>query len=115
MKHLRKGRKLHREKGQRSALLKTLTTALFINGKIKTTEARAKELRPFAERVISCGKENSIAKKRLIAALVSPKIVKRVFEVAGTMEGRNGGYTRIIKMGPRKSDGAKMAIIELMK
>ena len=115
MKHLRKGRKLHREKGQRSALLKTLATALFLNEKIKTTEARAKELRPFVERVISYGKENSIAKKRLIASVLSPKIVRRASEVALTMEGRNGGYTRIIKMGPRKSDGAKMAIIELVK
>lgn len=114
MRHFKKGRKLHREAGQRRALLRTLAYSLFAHGTIKTTEAKAKELRPFAEKLISYGKTGNTAKKRLIAAALSPKAIKSVMQIAEKMKTRNGGYTRIIKTGRRASDGSKTALIQLL-
>ncbi len=114
MRHLKKGRKLHRETGQRRALLKSMAFSLFAKGRIVTTEAKAKELRPFVERLVRFGQDASVAKRRLIAARLSPKAVDAVTATATRMKDRAGGYTRIVKTGIRKSDGAKMALIELI-
>lgn len=116
MKHLNKKRKLGRKKGPRKALLKSLVHNLINNKKIKTTEAKAKEMRPFVEKLITHAKENSIAKRRLVfQKLANNNDVKKMFEeIAPKYKERKGGYTRIIKIMPRKSDAAKMAIIEFV-
>ena len=116
MKKRKKGRKLSRKTGQRKALLKSLARELFLREKIKTTEAKAKEVSVFAEKQITKAKKANLASRRLLAKNFSSKIVKKVVdEIAPRYKERRGGYTRIIKLGPRKSDGAKMAIIELVK
>jgi len=116
MRKLNKGRALSRKKGPRVALLRTLATSLFLHEKIKTTEAKAKELRPLAEKMITKAKAGQIANRRVLARDLNPKIVKKlVEEIAPRYKDRNGGYTRIIKLGPRNSDSARMAIIELVK
>ncbi len=116
MRKLNKGRILSRPKSQREALLRTLATSLFLHGKIKTTEAKAKELRAVAEKFITRAKDNKPSNRRILAKFLSPKTVKKLFdEIAPQYIERNGGYTRIIKLGSRKSDGAKMTIIELVK
>jgi len=116
MRKRNRGRILSRPKNQRVALLKTLANSLFLHEKIQTTEAKAKELRSFAEKIITKAKAGGIHNKRLIARDVSPAVAKKVSEeIVLKYKDRNGGYTRIIKLGPRKSDGAKMVIIELVK
>ncbi len=116
MRKRNKGRKFGREKAQRKALLKSLISALFIKEKIKTTEAKAKEISPIAEKFITSAKNNSVATRRVLARYFSPKVVKKlVNEIAPRYQERKGGYIRLIKLGPRKSDGAEMAIIELVK
>jgi large subunit ribosomal protein L17 len=116
MRKLNKGRQLSRPADQRKALLRTLANSLFLHEKIKTTEAKAKELRGFAEKHITRAKDNNIANRRVLTQDLTPKTVKKLLEViAPKYLSRNGGYTRIIKLGPRTSDGAKMAIIELVK
>lgn len=91
-------------------------TSLFLHGKIKTTEAKAKELRSLSEKFITRAKDKKIANVRLLSATLAPQITKKlVDEVAPRYLERQGGYTRIIKIGPRKSDGARMVIIELVK
>lgn len=116
MRKRKSGRKLSRKRDQRRALLKSLASSLFLKEKIKTTEAKAKELAIFAQRKINIAKTNNLHSRRLLLRYFSPKIVKKLLEEIGPRyRERNGGYTRIIKLGPRKSDGAKMAIIELIK
>lgn len=116
MRHLKKGRKFSRVRNQRHALMKTMAYALLSRGKIKTTEAKAKELRPFVESLLTKAKRGGIAERRLISQRLSPKIVKKtVDEIAPSLKDRSGGYTRIMKIGMRKSDAARMAIIELVK
>ncbi|HOS88150.1 MAG TPA: 50S ribosomal protein L17 [Candidatus Pacearchaeota archaeon] len=115
MKKLQKGRKLHREVGQRKALLKSLASSLILRGKITTTEAKAKELAPFIEKKITKAKIGTVASRRYLSQFFSPKVVKKlVDEIAVKYKDRKGGYTRIIKLGQRKSDSSKMAIIELV-
>lgn len=115
MRKLNKGRKLSRKKGPRKALLRTLANSFFLHQKIKTTEAKAKELRPIVEKMITRAKNDSIANRRLLAQNLTPGMVKKITkEIAPEYKERDGGYTRIIKLGPRNSDGAKMAIIELV-
>src|SRR3989344_7920287 len=114
MRKRNKGRILSRPKNQRKALLKSLATGLFLHSKIKTTEAKAKELRVVAEQFITRAKVNSLANRRVLAQVLSAQITKKlVDEIAPQYLTRQGGYTRIIKMGPRRSDGASMVIIEL--
>ncbi len=97
-------------------MLRTLATSLFLHGKIQTTEAKAKELRSVAEKMITRAKNNTVANRRILAKELSPKTVKNLFNtIAPEYTARQGGYTRMIKMGPRKSDGASMTIIELVK
>jgi len=116
MRKLNKGRQFSLKKGPRVALLKTLTNNFFLHEKIKTTEAKAKELRIIAEKMITRGKISTVANRRILAKELNASIVKKVVnEIAPKYKDRNGGYTRIIKLGPRNSDGAKMAIIELIK
>lgn len=116
MKKFKKGRKLSRKRDQRKSLLKSLARELFIKEKIKTTEAKAKELSIFAQKQISKAKIGDLAARRLLLKNFSPQVVKKIVEeIAPRYKERKGGYTRIIKIGPRKSDGAKMAIIELIK
>jgi large subunit ribosomal protein L17 len=116
MRKRNRGRILSRTKNQRDALLKSLATSLFLHGKIKTTEAKAKELRISAEKFITRAKNNSLNNKRILSQILSPKIVKKLTEeIAPKYKDRNGGYTRIMKLGPRISDGAKIVIIELVK
>ena len=116
MRGLNKGRKLNREKGPRKQLLRSLANSFLLHEKIKTTEAKAKELRSFAEKMITKAKSLDLANRRLLAQDLTPKMTKKIIDdVAPRYTGRSGGYTRIIKLGPRHSDGAKMVIIELVK
>jgi large subunit ribosomal protein L17 len=111
-----KGRKLGREKDQRKALLKSMARSLLLLEKIKTTEVKAKELRPFIEPLITRAKKSDLSANRILAKYFEKDLVKKMItEIGLRYKDRPGGYTRIIKLGPRKSDGAKMAIIELVK
>ncbi len=115
MKKLKQGRKFSREKDQRKALMVSLARSLFLHGKIKTTEAKAKELSSFAQKMITRAKKADVASRRFLAGYFSAKIAKKlVDEIAVNYKDRKGGYVRIIKLAPRKSDGAKIAIIELV-
>lgn len=116
MRKLNKGRKLSMKKGPRLALLRTMSNSFFMYEKIKTTEAKAKELRPIVEKIITRAKTDSVANRRVLSAKLTPIMIKKVFgEIAPRYKTRSGGYTRIIKLGPRNSDSARMAIIELVK
>jgi len=116
MRHLKKGRKFGRVIGQRKAFLKSLEEALILNKSIKTTLARAKELKPIIEKKISRAKSKSLSNIRLLRRGLSEMAVKKlVNEIAPNFISTNGGYVKIIKLMPRKSDGAKMAIIKFTK
>ena len=109
-------RKLGRPTDHRKAMLRAMVTYLLENGKIETTVTRAKEVRPLAEKMITLGKKNTLAAKRQAFAFITKEaVVKTTFdEIAPKYADRNGGYTRIIRIGPRRGDGAEMAIIELI-
>jgi len=108
-------KKFGRQSAQRKALLKSLSTALILNGRIKTTETKAKSLRPEFEKLITKAKINTVHSKRLVSGLLHKDVAKKLFtEIVPRYASRNGGYTRIIKLGVRKSDGAKMAYIEIV-
>ena len=109
-------RKLGRTSDHRLAMLRAMVTFLFENGKIETTVTRAKEVQPLAEKMITMAKTNNLANKRNVMAFVTKETVaKKLFdEIAPAYEGVNGGYTRIIKKGPRRGDAAEMCIIELV-
>ena len=115
MKKLKQGRKFGRTKDQRKALLNSLARSLFIHGKISTTEAKAKEVSMFAEKSITKAKKGDLNARRMLAESFSAEVVKKLIEEIGPKyKERKGGYTRIIKKGPRKSDGAKIVFIELV-
>jgi len=115
MNKQKKGRKFNRKTDQRRALLKTLATSLILKGKIKTTEAKAKELSPFIEKRITKAKNGGVATMRYLRTYFSEKTAKKLMEeITPKYKERQGGYTRIVRMGQRKSDSAKMAIIELL-
>ena len=109
-------RKLGRRADHRKAMLKNMTISLIIAERIETTVTRAKELRKFAERMITFGKKNTLASRRnAFAFLRNDEAVAKIFnEIAPKYAERNGGYTRIIKTSVRKGDSAEMAIIELV-
>ncbi len=110
------GRKFGREKSQREALMNGLANNFLLKGKIKTTEAKAKELRPFVEKVITKARKGDLAARRSLLRFLPETTVKKLIEeIAPIYKTRPGGYTRIIKLAPRQSDGAKIAIIELVK
>ena len=116
MKKKRKERKLSRKSNQRKALLRSLARELFLKERITTTEAKAKEVSSFAEKQITKGKTESLHAKRLLRKNFSSEVSKKIIEkIAPKYKDREGGYTRVIKLGPRISDGARMAIIELVK
>lgn len=116
MRKQKAGRKLSRKSDQRKALLKALISALIKHEKIKTTEAKAKEISGLAEKFITCSKKNTLQARRQLLGFFSPQLVKKMIDELGPRyKERAGGYTRVIKLGPRRSDGAKMAIIELVK
>ena len=111
-----KGRILSRPKNQRKALLKSLATSLFLHSKIKTTEAKAKELRSKENKIKTRAKDAKRSDKGNLSQTLSPVVLKKLIEeIAPEYKSRNGGYTRIIRLGQRKSDGANMAIVELVK
>jgi large subunit ribosomal protein L17 len=119
MRHKRKGRKLGRTSAHRKALLINLATALFEHEKIKTTEPKSKELRRTAEKLITLAKRgpDDLHARRLAARKIHDKeILQKLFDDIGPRYAdRNGGYTRIVKLGNRLSDGAPMAVIELVE
>lgn len=115
MKHHKSIRTLGRTRDQREALLSSLGEALILHGKILTTEARAKELRPYIERLVTRAKKGTLAARRdIIATLDGRKAVakKLVEEIAPRFKDRDGGYTRITKVVKRSSDGRRSAVIE---
>jgi large subunit ribosomal protein L17 len=116
MRHRVRGRKLNRTASHRLATFRALATALFREKKIKTTISKAKELRGFAEPLISRAKEDSVANRRLVARHIKDdKVLKELFnEIVPKVGDRPGGYTRIVKLGQRRGDAAEMAIIELV-
>ena len=116
MKHQKVGRKFGREKGQRKAFFKSLALALIMNGKIKTTLPRAKELRPYAERLVTYAKiaDKSLALRSVGAQLPKVASKKLVSVIAPKYAERKGGYTRVIKLGRRQGDAADMAYIEFI-
>ena len=116
MKKKSNNRVFSRKKDQRKAFLKSLATALVQRGKIKTTEARAKETSSFLERFITKAKKGNLAGSRAVHELFAKRIAKKLIdEIAPKYQNRQGGYTRVIKAGRRRTDGAKMAIIEFVK
>jgi len=116
MRKLNKGRKLSMRVGPRKMLLRVLVNNFLLHEKIKTTEAKAKELRSIAEKMITKAKNISLANRRMLARDLTPEITKKIVsDIAPRYKERNGGYTRIMKLGPRNSDGAHMVIIELVK
>ena len=118
MRHRRKGRKLGRDASHRKALFSNMAGSLFEHGRIKTTEAKAKEPRPIAEKLITLARKDPgdvAAQRQAVAYLRSKDSVHRLFhEVAPRFTERPGGYTRIVKLGPRQGDAAPMAYIELV-
>ena len=107
-------RKLGKKSDNRMAMLRCMVTCLLENGKLETTVTRAKEVRAMAEKYITIGKTNTLANKRLAMAFITKEsVVKKLFdEISPAYSSRNGGYTRITKIGPRRGDAAEMAIIE---
>ena len=109
-------RKLGRTTDHRKAMLRVMLTYLLENGQIETTVTRAKEVRAVAEKMITIGKNNDLHSKRQVFAYVTKEdVAKKLFdEISPKYAERNGGYTRIIKIGPRRGDAAEMAIIQLV-
>ncbi len=116
MRHAKKGRKLGTDASHTRAMARSLARALFVSERIKTTETRAKEIRPLVDKIIGWGKRGDVHSRRLaMAELGDKELVHKVFaEVSPRFAERNGGYTRILKLGPRKGDAAPMVIMELV-
>ena len=114
MRHLNQGRKLSRTSAHRKALFRNLVLALVKHERIKTTDAKAKELRRYADRMVTLGKRGDLAARRLAFAFMQSRdAVKRLFdEIAPRFKERNGGYTRVVKFGFRRGDAAPLSIIE---
>lgn len=116
MRKRKKGRKFSLKAGPRRALLHSLLRALVDKEKIETTQAKAKEMRSLADKLITKAKEGSLANIRQLTKTLGDALTKKLIEkIAPTFKGRKGGYTRVIKLGARNTDSAKMAIIELVK
>lgn len=116
MRHRKSGRHFNRNANARKALLRNLSTSLLEHGRITTTEAKAKELRRSVERLITIAKADDIAARRRVAQDISkPDVADRLFaNLVPRLQDRPGGYTRIIRKGPRLGDGAPMVVIELV-
>ncbi|MEJ2218413.1 MAG: 50S ribosomal protein L17 [Gemmatimonadota bacterium] len=117
MRHRKKGRHLNRTAEHRNAMLGNLATSLFLHGRIETTLAKAKELRGYAEPLITKAKRGDLHARRLVARRVhDPAALSKLFEdIAPRFADRPGGYTRVIKVGHRAGDAADLAIIELVE
>jgi len=116
MRHRFGNAKLKRDIGSRNSLLKNLTTSIILEERVITTVPKAKAVQPLVEKMITLAKRDSLHTRRQAAAfLETPKSVKKLFETLGSRFGqRNGGYTRITRLGPRKGDGAELAMLELV-
>ena len=116
MRHGVKKAKLQRTASHRKSLLANQACSLITHGRITTTLAKAKALRPYVEKLITLGKTNTLHNRRqALATLPQPKLVRKLFtEVAEAVKDRQGGYTRIVKLGQRKTDSAPMALIEII-
>lgn len=115
MKHRVIGRRFKRDKAQRKALMKHLSESLILQDRIHTTVAKAKELSPFVEKLVTCAKKNSLASTKMIYGFMAKEPSRKLLqEIAPKYKEQNGGYTRVIKVGERKGDAAEMAIIEFI-
>jgi large subunit ribosomal protein L17 len=116
MRHRSKGRQLSRTASHRSALLRNLAISLFQHGRISTTTAKAKELRPYAESLITLAKRGDLHARRLAARKIHDReVLTKLFDSIGPrFAERPGGYTRVLKTGHRQGDGAEMALVELV-
>jgi large subunit ribosomal protein L17 len=116
MRHRAKGRQLSRTSTHRRAMLNNMATSLFEHGRVVTTEAKAKELRPFAERLITLARRGDLHARRLVQRKIKDReTLSRLFsEIGPRFAARPGGYTRILKLGHREGDGADIARIELL-
>jgi large subunit ribosomal protein L17 len=116
MRHLRSGSKLKRDAGSRKALLKGLVTSVIEHERVVTTVPKAKAIKPLVDKMITLAKRDTLHTRRQAAAfLETPAAVKKLFDKLGTRFGqRSGGYTRVVRLGWRKGDGAEQAIIELV-
>ena len=114
MRHNIAGRRLNRSGGHRKALFRNLATELFRHNRIKTTEAKAKAIQPIAEKLVTLARQGSLhARRQAARELTDPAVLQKLFdEIGPSLESRNGGYTRIYKLGPRRGDAAQMALIE---
>ena len=116
MKHLKKGRKFGRTRDQRLALLRTLAFQLIMNERLKTSEAKAKELKPLIEKMITLAKAGNLSsRRRLTSRLPGAAAAKMIKVIAPRFAQRPGGYTRIMKLAPRSSDSSRRAIIEFVQ
>jgi large subunit ribosomal protein L17 len=116
VRHARAGKKLGRDSAHRKALYSNLAGALLEHGRIQTTEAKAKAVKPFAEKLITLGKRGDLsARRKALSELRSPDVVSHLFaEIAPRFAERPGGYTRIVKLGQRQGDAAEMVYLELV-
>src|SRR3954453_13075221 len=116
MRHQRAGRKLGRDHAHRKALYANLTSSLIEHGRIRTTVAKAKEVRPIAEKMITLARQGDVhSRRQALKYLRSQDVVHKLFsEVAPRFADRPGGYSRIVKLGPRQGDAAEMAYLELV-
>jgi large subunit ribosomal protein L17 len=117
VRHRNKGRQLSRTYTHRKAVLRTLATSLFLHERIETTTAKAKELRPFAERLITLARRGDVHSRRLAGRKIQDRqVLGKLFDdIAPRYAERPGGYTRILKVGNRKGDAAEMSLIELVR
>jgi large subunit ribosomal protein L17 len=115
MRHRKKGRELSRTRSHKQATLRNMATSLFRHERIRTTEAKAKELRPFAERLISLARRGDLhSRRRARRHIADREVLQKLFDQIGPrFQDRPGGYTRILKLGARRGDGAEVALIEL--
>lgn len=117
MRHRKKGRSLSRTPSHKKATLRNMATSLFRHERIETTRAKAKELRPFAEKLISISRQDDVYSRRRVRRHIRDReILEKLFDrIAPRFEDRDGGYTRILKLGARRGDGAEKALIELVE
>lgn len=116
MRHGNVNRKFGRKSEERKALMRSLARSLVVHGRIKTTEAKAKEVRPMVEKLLTRGKNDTLANRRiLIARLGDSRTASKLIAASETHKARAGGYLRIVKLGARKGDGSPMAVIEFVQ
>jgi len=117
MRHRKKGRSLSRTPSHRTATLRNMATSLFRHERIETTKAKARELRPFAEKLISIARQDDVHSRRRVRKHIRDReILEKLFDrIAPRFQDRDGGYTRVLKLGARRGDGAEKALIELVE